>query len=92
MRNTKLFEFDLLGSYYAHTKRGWFEMRSFTLWFKKVFLKKTKHLTGKKVLIGDNLGSHFSTEVSYGKLDIYTIISGSKICYGSKTFSSTETA
>ncbi|KAF2886232.1 hypothetical protein ILUMI_19941 [Ignelater luminosus] len=40
-----------------------FDAESFLDWLKQLFLVETKHLTGIKVLIGDNLASHFSQEV-----------------------------
>lgn len=51
------------GTVYRVSKNGWFDMETFTAWFKDVFLENTKHLNGKKVLLGDNLASHFSPEV-----------------------------
>ena len=50
-------------SVYASTFSGWFDSWTFADWFKRVFLKKTKNLVGKKVLVGDNLASHLSEEV-----------------------------
>ena len=39
-------------------------METFDQWFSKVFLKHCETLApGKKVMIGDNLGCHFSEEV-----------------------------
>ena len=50
-------------SVYACTSSGWFDSWTFADWFKRSFLKKTRHLVGKKVLVGDNLASHLSEEV-----------------------------
>ena len=49
---------------YACTKSGWFEGKTFTDWFIKIFLPVAKRNqdTGT-ALIGDNLSSHFSEEV-----------------------------
>ena len=51
------------GSIYDATKSGWFDMRTFDLWFFKQFLPVASRMPGKKVLIGDNLESHFSAKV-----------------------------
>ena len=48
---------------YNRTKSGWFDSVCFEDWFEACFIKHTKHLTGRKVLIGDNLSSHFSKRV-----------------------------
>lgn len=52
-----------LGAQYAATKKGWFDMATFSQWFSKVFLPVAKKLSGPIALIGDNLGCHFSPEV-----------------------------
>jgi hypothetical protein len=52
-----------VGSVYSATKSGWFDMFTFTDWFKKIMLPHAKRLPGKKLLIGDNLSSHISCEV-----------------------------
>ena len=52
-----------IGSIYDATKNGWFDMRTFDLWFSKQFLPVASHIPGQKVLIGNNLGSHFSVNV-----------------------------
>jgi hypothetical protein len=52
-----------VGSVYSATKSGWFDMFTFTDWFKKIMLPHAKRLPGKKLLIGDNLSSHISGEV-----------------------------
>ena len=51
------------GALYASTKSGWFNTVTFERWFFEVFLPHVQHLIGPKVLIGDNLGCHFSTDV-----------------------------
>ena len=51
------------GAVYGATESGWFDMASFEKWFFEVFLVHVKDLAGPKVLIGDNLSSHFSPKV-----------------------------
>ena len=53
-----------IGSIYDATKSGWFDMSTFDLWFSKQFLPVALQVPGRKVLIGDNLGSHFSVKVT----------------------------
>ncbi|XP_069679968.1 tigger transposable element-derived protein 2-like [Periplaneta americana] len=48
---------------YNHTKSGWFDGCTFEDWFLTVYLPHAKRLTGPKVIIGDNLSSHFSVQV-----------------------------
>lgn len=48
---------------YNVTQSGWFDVTVFEDWFKKIFLPAVIHKPGKKVIIGDNLSSHFSDEV-----------------------------
>ena len=50
---------------YESTESGWFDMRTFEIWFDQIFLPHVKNncKDGPKVLIGDNLGSHFSPRV-----------------------------
>ena len=48
---------------YNRTTHGWFDSATFLNWFTSVFLYHTKHQEGVKVLIGDNLASHFCEEV-----------------------------
>jgi len=48
---------------YNRTQSGWFDMVCFEDWFMKIALPYFKRLTGKKVLIGDNLSSHLSVSV-----------------------------
>ena len=48
---------------YDCTKNGWFDSRTFEVWFFKQLLASIQHLKGPIVLIGDNLGSHFSMSV-----------------------------
>ena len=52
-----------LNTVYDCTKNGWFDSCTFEVWFFKQFLPSIEHLKGPIVLIGDNLGSHFSTSV-----------------------------
>lgn len=51
------------GTTYTSAPSGWFDVNSFTDWFKKVFLPHARRLPGKKVMVGDNLRSHISNEV-----------------------------
>lgn len=51
------------GSRYNRTPHGWMEASCFTDWFSTVFLPHAKLLDGRKVIIGDNLASHFTNEV-----------------------------
>ena len=48
---------------YSCTKSGWFDIEQFEMWFFKQFVPSTSDLVGPIVLIGDNLGSHFSKKV-----------------------------
>lgn len=48
---------------YNRSKSGWFDHVCFADWFRTIFIPETRHLKGKKVLIGDNLSSHFGDEV-----------------------------
>lgn len=52
-----------VGAVYDNTKSGWFDMRTFEVWFKELFLPCVAGKPGPKVIIGDNLGSHFSPDV-----------------------------
>ena len=51
------------GTGYDCSKSGWFDQRTFERWFFEIFLPYAQSLDGKKILIGDNLSSHFSIEV-----------------------------
>lgn len=51
------------GTLYNRTQHGWFDSVVFTDWFKKVLLPHAKNLPGTKIMIGDNLSSHFTSEV-----------------------------
>jgi hypothetical protein len=51
------------GTVYTSSPTGWFDMFIFEDWFFKIFLPAARRLTGKKVLIGDNLASHISAKV-----------------------------
>ena len=51
------------GTRYNVTKSGWFDMPVFEDWFENSFLPEVRRLEGKKVLTGDNLASHISTNV-----------------------------
>jgi len=51
------------GAVYAASSSGWFDMGTFERWYFEIFLPRVKDLEGPKVLIGDNLKSHFSPNV-----------------------------
>ena len=51
------------GARYNRSKSGWFDMRCFEGWFLSVALPYLKTSQGQKVLIGDNLSSHFSADI-----------------------------
>ena len=51
------------GTRYNRSDHGWFDAVSFSDWFFSLFLPHAKLIEGKKVLIGDNLSSHFTPEV-----------------------------
>lgn len=63
------------GSRYNCTSHGWMELNTFKDWFFTSFLPHAKRLQGKKVLIGDNLASHFNIGViaECEKSDIYFV-------------------
>lgn len=44
-----------IGTVYNRTKSGWFDSATFENWFDRILLPYFKKLSGKKVLIGDNL-------------------------------------
>jgi hypothetical protein len=48
---------------YNRSRSGWFDSVCFADWFASVIVPFCRRLPGKKVLIGDNLASHFSPEV-----------------------------
>ena len=48
---------------YNRSSSGWFEMPTLEDWFTTVALPHLKRLSGKKVMIGDNLSSHLSAQV-----------------------------
>ena len=51
------------GTIYNSTPSGWFDMKTFEKWFFEIFLKSSNKMGGPKVIIGDNLGCHFSPKV-----------------------------
>ncbi|XP_065650631.1 jerky protein homolog-like [Hydra vulgaris] len=51
------------GTIYSCTKSGWFDMETFAKWFETCFLPNVQHLNGPKLLLGDNLASHFNLDV-----------------------------
>lgn len=50
------------GTIYSNTASGWFDMIQFEKWFFEILLPKLKDMNTpeKKIIIGDNLASHFS--------------------------------
>ena len=51
------------GARYNRSQSGWFDETTFTDWFFKMMLPKLRRLEGWKVLISDNLSSHFRDAV-----------------------------
>jgi len=51
---------DPIGAAYDVTDNGWFDARTFKIWFSTVFLANIASRPGIKLLMGDNLPSHFS--------------------------------
>ncbi|KAJ8930609.1 hypothetical protein NQ314_016579 [Rhamnusium bicolor] len=51
------------GCRFNRTSHGWIDAVTFKDWFCSSFLPHTKRLEGRKVLIGDNLASHFNKQV-----------------------------
>lgn len=50
------------GARYNRSQSGWFDASSFGDWVTKVAIPALKDLPGRKILIGDNLSSHFSSK------------------------------
>lgn len=51
------------GTRYNRTRSGWFDIMCFEDWFFTVVVPYYKHKEGPKVLVGDNLSSHFSKKI-----------------------------
>lgn len=51
------------GTKYNSSPSGWFDTNIFHDWFVQVLIPAVRHKPGVKVVIGDNLSSHFSPEV-----------------------------
>ena len=51
------------GVRYNRSRSDWFDTCCFVDWFELHFLPEVKTLSGKKMLIGDNLSSHFHPRV-----------------------------
>ena len=64
------------GAHYNRSLSGWFDEACFQDWFQSIVVPWAKRLEGKKVLIGDNLSSHFSKPV----LDACSRLNISFIC------------
>ena len=48
---------------YNRSASGWFDSKCFDDWFKDIVVPWAKKQSGKKVVVGDNLSSHFSCDV-----------------------------
>ena len=48
---------------YNRSYTDWFDSHCFSDWFETVFVRGVSELSGRKVIIGDNLSSHFSEKV-----------------------------
>ena len=57
------------GAVYDSTLSGWFDSRTFEFWFKNLFLPNIEQSSDPKVIIGDNLPSHFSPNVIQAAVD-----------------------
>lgn len=51
------------GTMYNRSKSGWFDSACFSDWFYKLLLPKIRRLRGPKLVIGDNLSTHFSVDI-----------------------------
>ena len=51
------------GTRFNRSRSGWFDLVCFEDWFLTVVVPYVRHIDGVKVLIGDNLSSHFSKKV-----------------------------
>lgn len=51
------------GTRYNRSRSGWFDACCFNDWFEMLFIPHVKTLSGKKVVISDNLSSHFTSTV-----------------------------
>lgn len=51
------------GCRYNRSRSGWFDNVCFEDWFEKVVVPYCKNIPGMKLLLGDNLSSHFSPKV-----------------------------
>lgn len=51
------------GARYNRSKSGWFDSACFEDWFHTIALPYLKRKEGRKVMIGDNLSSHFSHDI-----------------------------
>lgn len=53
----------IAGAGYNRSLSGWFDSLTFKDWFNIILLPYARKLTGRKVLIGDNLSSHLSINI-----------------------------
>ena len=51
------------GTVYDSSPSGYFDSRLFTVWFFEILVPAVKDLPGMKILLGDNLASHFNYDV-----------------------------
>lgn len=54
---------------YDRTKSGWFDEMYFSDWFDTIVIPWAQELNGHKVVVGDNLSSHFSSDIIQKCLD-----------------------
>ena len=50
-------------AYYNSSSSGWFDVQSFEDWFKRVAVPWARSMVGRKIVIGDNVATHFSKNV-----------------------------
>lgn len=51
------------GTRYNRSPSGWIDGQLFLEWYTKIIIPRCRRLNGKKVIIGDNLSSHLSSEI-----------------------------
>ena len=51
------------GVHYSRSKSGWFDDGTFHNYFTTILKTHAKNIPGKKVLLGDNLSTHFTPKV-----------------------------
>ena len=58
-----------IGALYDATPSGWFDSRTFEIWFQKLFLPAVVEKPGPKLIIGNNISSYFSGQIVKKALD-----------------------